>query len=144
MKATLKIEFGEPEHGWLPVALMHGDFELKFEASDVPINPIDQLISGIRQISKGVDSEVWWHLEPAGYFFNFTQADDQYNLRISFAESYRADRELVYETQGNYEELILPFYRSIKIFFTRTIEFPHWPETDKNQIRTLTEIVKGT
>jgi hypothetical protein len=143
-KEKLKIEFGQPEHGWLPVDMRHGDFELNFEASDVPINPIDQLISGIRQITKGISTEVWWHLEPAGYYFDFDIKGDEYNLRISFAKNDRADKELVYETQGKFEDIIMPFYRSIKSFFTQTIEEPHWPKTDEREIKALTNIVKGS
>jgi hypothetical protein len=97
-KENLNIEFGQPEHGWLPVSLRHGDFELEFEASDVPINPIDQLISGLIQITKGISTEVWWHLEPGGYYFDFDNNGDQFNLRISYAENDGADKELVYET----------------------------------------------
>jgi hypothetical protein len=59
----LKVEFHQPEHGWLPVTLRQGDFELRFRASDVPVNLIDLLISSIRQITKGDATEVWWHLE---------------------------------------------------------------------------------
>lgn len=135
IKEKLKIEFGQPEHGWLPVNLRHGDFELKFEASDVPINPIDQLISGIRQITKGISTEVWWHLEPAGYYFDFDKTGDKYNLRIAFAKNDTADKELVHETCGEFEDIVMPFYRSIMSFFSQTIEEPHWPKTDEREIK---------
>src|SRR5687767_1338396 len=131
-KDKLKIEFGQPEHGWLPVTLRQRDFELRFRASDVPVNPIDQLISGIRQITKGITTEVWWHIEPEGYYFDFDRKGDEYKLRISFATRDKGERELVYETQGKYEEIIMPFYRSIKTFFTQKIDVPHWPKTDEN------------
>jgi hypothetical protein len=140
----LKIEFGQPEHGWLPVNVRHGDFELKFEASDVPINPINQLISGIRQITRGMATEIWWHLEPAVYYFDLDSKGNQYNLRISFAKNDQADKELVYETQGKFEDIVMPFYRSIKSFFTQTIEELHWPKTDEREFKALTNILKGS
>jgi hypothetical protein len=140
-KEKLKIVFGQPEHGWLPVDLRHGDFQLQFMASDVPVNPIGLLISAIRQITKGMETEVWWHLEPEGYYFNFDRAGDEYKLRISFATRDTADKELIYETQGQYEEIVMPFYRSIKSFFTQPIYEPHWPKTDGKEIESLTEIV---
>ena len=142
-KEKIKIEFGLPEHGWLPVDLRHGEFELKFMASDVPVNPIDQLISGISQITKGITAEVWWYLEPEGYYLNFDTKGVEYNLRISFAKNDTAAKELLYETQGEYEDIVMPFYRSIKNFFTQTIEESHWPKTDKNKIEKLTNTVKG-
>ena len=142
-KKKVQIEFGLPEHGWLPVDLRHGDFELNFVTSDVPVNPIDQLISGIRQITKGIKAEVWWHLEPEEYYFDFDMKGAEYNLRIFFVKNERAEKELIYETQGEYEDIVMPFYRPIKNFLTRTIEEPHWPKTDRNEIEKLTETVRG-
>jgi hypothetical protein len=142
-KAKLKIEFGQPEHGWLPVNLRHGDFELQFMASDVPINPIDLLTSAIREITKGITTEVWWHLEPEGYYFDFEKDGDEYKLKISFTRGSKADKELIYETQGKYEDIVMPFYRSVKNFFTREMDEPHWPRTDEGEIEKLENIVKG-
>jgi hypothetical protein len=143
IKEKLKIEFGQPENGWLPVDLTHRDFQLQFMASDVPFNPIDHLVSCIRQITKGLSTEVWWHLEPEGYYFNFDRDGDEYKLKIYFAKTETADKKFIYETQGRYEEIVMPFYRSIKGFFTRKIEEPHWPKTDEAEIDALTKTVKG-
>ena len=141
-KERLKIVFGHPEHGWLPVELRHNGFELQFMASDVPVNPVDLLISGLRQITKGIKNEVWWHLEPEGYYFDFDKEGDKYKLRISFAKRDTADKEFIYEIQGQYEEIVMPFYRSIKSFLNQPIDEPHWPKTDEKEIEKLTEIVK--
>jgi hypothetical protein len=143
-KEKLKIEFGQPEHGWLPVDFKHGEFELHFEASDVPVNPMDQLISGIRQIIQGIKMQVWWHLEPGGYYFDFEKEGENYKLRILFSDTSTTDRELIFETQGNYDNIIMPFYRSIRNFFTRIIEEPHWPKTEEIEIKKLTELVKDS
>jgi hypothetical protein len=51
--------------------------------------------------------------------------------------------KLIYETYGRYDDIITPFYRSIKSFFSRTVNELHWPKTDKKQIAILTAIVKG-
>jgi hypothetical protein len=60
---NFKIKFGQPKHGWLPVDLNHNDFELQFTASRVLVNPVDELISAILQITKGISTEIWWNLE---------------------------------------------------------------------------------
>jgi hypothetical protein len=137
----LLIKLGQPEHGWLPVELTYGEFELQFTASDIPVNPIDQLISGIKQITKGISTQVWWHLEPEGYYFHFEKGSDIFTLRVSFARNETAEKELIFETKGNYDRIIMPFYRCVKNFFSKEIEEVHWPVPDKNEIDKLVEVV---
>jgi hypothetical protein len=138
----LLIKLGEPKHGWLPVELTHGEFGLQFTASDIPVNPIDQLISGIRQITKGISTEVWWHLEPERYYFHFEKQGDLFLLRLSYARNENATKELIFETQGSYESIIMPFYRCLRNFFSKEIEGAHWPVPNKNEIDKLIEVVK--
>lgn len=52
----LTFGLGVPEHGWLPVKIADNDFSLQFAASDVPENPIDQLVSSLRGVIKGIDT----------------------------------------------------------------------------------------
>jgi len=78
----LTLEFGVPEHGWLPIKIAFNDFSLEFEASDVPANPIDQLISSLISVTKGLKAEVWWHLEPAYYYFEFERFGEEYKINI--------------------------------------------------------------
>lgn len=139
----LKVEFGQPEHGWLHVDMQLGNFKLKFEASDVPINPIDQLISAIREITKGSKAEVWWHLEPAGYYLCFDKLDRIYKLAILFEEADKNSKEIVFQTEGSYQNLIMPFYRAIKKFVSLAYDEPHWPKTEEIEIKKLTDLVKA-
>ena len=139
----LKVEFGQPEHGWLPVDIQIGNFQLKFETSDVPINPIEQLISAIREITKGNNAEVWWHLEPAGYYFDFDKLDSTYKLTILFEKADKTDKEIIFQTEGSYEVLILPFFKAIKKFVSLAYDEPHWPKTAEIEIKQLTDLVKA-
>jgi len=143
-REKLKIEFGQPLNGWLPVDFRHGDFELQFTTSNIPNNPIDQLISSIRQITKGIASSFWCHQEPEGYFFDFIKVGNEYKVSIYFAKRETADKVLIYKIQGSYEEIVMPFYRSIKNFSTITIEELHWVKTNEKEIELLTKIVKGS
>ncbi|WP_101447498.1 hypothetical protein [Pontibacter ramchanderi] len=139
----LKIELGTPEHGWLPVKIAFNDFRLEFEASDVPANPIDQLISSLRSVIKGMKADVWWHLEPEGYYFELEKLSDEYTLSISFAKSESSKRELVLKVNGSYESLILPVYRAIKKFADHKHDTHDWPPTDNTALERLVELVKG-
>ncbi|TPE42097.1 hypothetical protein [Pontibacter mangrovi] len=137
----LSIEFGIPEHGWLPVKIAFNSFRLEFNASGVPANPIDQLISSLRSVIQGIKAEVWWHLEPEGYYFEFEKFSGEYTLNISFAKSENSDREIVFKTNGSFESLISPVYRAIKKFADNQYVSQNWPIADKTELEKLTELV---
>jgi hypothetical protein len=138
----LSIEFGTPEHGWLPVKITFIHFKLEFEASDVPANPVDQLISSLRSVIKGIKGEVWWHLEPEGYYFEFEKFGNDYTLTTSFAKSEKSDRKIEFKVNGSYESLILPIYRAIKKLADQKHNPQNWPAIDKTELDKLTELVK--
>lgn len=139
----LKIEFGIPSNGWLPVEIHHGDFYLAFVASRVPENPIEPLISNLIHVSAGIPSEMFWHLEPEGYWFEFSNAEKGYQIRISSAENVRAKRVAIYSVAGTDEEIILPVYRAIKKFHAAGHDDPHWPRTSDARIQKLRTTLKG-
>jgi hypothetical protein len=138
----LTLEFGVPEHGWLPVKMAFNDFSLEFEASDVPANSIDQLILSLRSVIKGIKSEVWWPLEPAYYYFEFERFADAYNINVFFANSDNSDKKKVFELNGNFDLLILPFYRAIKTFTDQSNDELNWPKTDKIELENLVASIK--
>jgi len=142
-KEKLKIELGVPEHGWLPINLAFGSFDLQFESSDVPANPIDQLVISLRSVIKGIKTEVRWHLEPKGYYFEFEKISNEYYLNISFTNSDDSERKKIFQINGNSESLILPIYRAIKKFTDHPHDSQNWPLTDKVEIEKLTELIKG-
>jgi hypothetical protein len=141
-KEKLRIEFGTPEHGWLPVKIAFNDFNLEFEASDVPANPIEQSILSLRSVIKGIKAEVWWHLEPEGYFLEFKKFDDDYTLSTFFAKSENSDRKMEFKVNGSYESLILPIYRAIKKLADQKHDPQNWPAIDKTELDKLTELVE--
>ncbi len=141
-KENLTIELGVPEYGWLPVKIAFGDFDLEFESSDVPANPIEQLIASLRSVIKGIKTEVWWHLEPEGYYFEFEKFSDEYRISISYAKSENSDRKMVFEIIGNSDSVIMPIYRAIKNFTHQPHDSQNWPQTDKIGLEKLTESIK--
>ncbi|WP_210465382.1 hypothetical protein [Rufibacter roseolus] len=143
-REKLKIELGAPEHGWLPVNLAFENFDLQFEASDVPANPVDQLITSLRNVIKGIKTEVWWHLEPQGYYFEFERIGNEYSIGIYFANSDISDRRKVFVLTGSFNSLILPIYRAILKFIDKSYEEINWPKTHKSEIEKLIKLVKET
>jgi len=142
----LKCKFGKPHHGWLPVKLTAGDYNLEMDVSDVPVDPIYILISSLHRALNGLESEVWWHLEPASYYFYFEPEENgEVKFLIAFAEENvtRNHREIVFETAGSQAEIIFPFWRAIKEFASHSYEGPDWPPVDHAELEKLTALVKG-
>jgi len=54
------------------------------------------LISSLRSVINGIKAEVWWHLEPQGYYFEFEKVSEEYKISISSANSINSDREKVF------------------------------------------------
>jgi hypothetical protein len=142
----LKCKFGEPHHGWLSIRLTTGDFSLEMEVSDVPVDPIYVLISSLCLALNGLESEVWWHLEPASYYFYFEPEEQgEFKFSIAFAESNvtRNHRETVFETSGSKAEIIFPFWRAIKEFASHSYKEPDWSAIDHAELENLTVLVRG-
>ncbi|RFP66963.1 hypothetical protein D0N36_00285 [Hymenobacter lapidiphilus] len=142
----MKVEFGEPNHGWLPVRIETTDFELAFEASDVPLNPISQLAAALRLVVADAilgETLVWWHLEPSGYYFSFARLNEQLELTIWYAENDRAARSLHSRTVGSMDDIMLPFYRAIKRFASYEYNESDWPQLEPGEIRWLRQVVKN-
>jgi hypothetical protein len=111
----LKIEFENPEHGWMPVKIVYKEIEEYFDVSDVPINPISQLEVVLDSAITGDGGEVWWHLEPAGYYLGLNAEEDNYRVKLEYSiDSTKETRELIFEYLGNFDEIIIPLWRSLR------------------------------
>jgi hypothetical protein len=83
MNNSIAIEFGIPDHGWLPVDLNYGDFHINFDASNVLNDPVNELCEVLSDLQYYKSGEVTWWLEPGAYFFDFQKCDSTYTLLIS-------------------------------------------------------------
>ena len=138
----LQVKFGVPEHGWLPVTVIAPGFELELDASDVPVNSVELLVSALILTLEGVESEVPWFLEPDSYLFSFRPKDAEFSFRIEYKDYRRPIAKPKYEVDGNFTTIILPFYRAIKSFASYHYAEPHWPELDLRSINKLSELVR--
>lgn len=132
----LIIRFGLPEHGWLPVEMLVDGYVLQFDASDVPVNPLDELCSALILLVQGESVAVDWHLEPARNQFRFESKAQEIVLHIYEQEM------AAYKFIGTFETVVLPFYRALK----KTATSQHganWPVTDSAKIEKLTKLIKA-
>ncbi|NVO30710.1 hypothetical protein [Hymenobacter lapidiphilus] len=138
----IRVSFEQPSHGWLPVKFSSNDFRLDIDASDVPINPVYLLYRAILDVVDGIEARVWWHLEPTGYYFDFSQPQSRlYCLVIKYQPNGRA-QEFLYETTGTATEIILPFCRAIKKLASYEHEEHDWPKLEEKQLASLDSIIK--
>jgi len=54
----LKCKLGIPQHGWLHVLVTIDKFRLEMDVSDVPVNPIDILMSSLSRALHKFESEL--------------------------------------------------------------------------------------
>jgi hypothetical protein len=138
MMQLIRINHLAPSHGWLKLNLTLGAKNLEINASDVPNNPIQDLITALDIASRGADSFVWWHLEPAGYFLYFHSVADEVRLKLDYADnSERSHAENIVTLQGSKERILLPFWRFVRKFQSYRYQEPDWPALD---YRLLAEI----
>jgi hypothetical protein len=139
----VRILFGPPKHGWLPLTLYVDAFELALDVSDVPINPLEELCSSLRLVLKGGDASVWWHLEPTWYQFHFEPASSELVFSVWQCSSYQKAGLRIFQHTGNFDAIVLPFYRALKQFASHPTSEKDWPSIDKENLKHLTDLVRA-
>ncbi|UOQ54948.1 hypothetical protein [Hymenobacter cellulosivorans] len=142
-ECKIEIAFGIPEHGWLPITFHWQDFHLAIDASDVPVDPVQQLVTMLIQLNKGIQrpDEILWNLEPECYYLQIENISHQYHVQLFHATDFSSSRTLIKEFTGNYSQIILPFYRELKKFNSYAYKAPHWDKIDPGRIDLLTTLV---
>ncbi len=117
MSDKLTIKFSAKENGWLPIDVSVGDIKIEIDASDVPREPISELIEAIEKcFLNNTESKAWLYLEPNYYKWSFIPSGDVVKIKIYFVkEAYNENKEfLELEYSDTHRELLLTLWRSIK------------------------------
>ncbi|WP_444997505.1 hypothetical protein [Aliikangiella sp. IMCC44359] len=134
----LKLNFGSPHHGWLPCELRLGEHFVEFEASDVPNNPVEDLVDCLWKAIRGEASEVWWHLEPAGYYFLMEPNGSELLFKLQYSpDSTIAMRQTVLEAQLNLKRTLMMFWRSAKKTGSFAVSDTDWPGINNKDMEKL-------
>lgn len=143
-KGKIKIEFGIPEHGWLPIKLNYRDYELELDISDVPLDPMVQLCDALIQINKGIKEpyRIIWNLEPYCYYLQLIIMDGEYKAIILESDEFGSPIKTTKEILGSFDEIILPLYHGLKKFWLQSFKKPHWDELNSKRIEELTSLIK--
>lgn len=145
MSKKLVLEFGTPEHRWLPVNFRSGDFELVDYISDVPVDPIEQLLDTLIQISKGIrePDSILWHLEPYCYYVHLEHMNQLFKLYIFESKNLNSPLKKSFEIEGDYDQIIIPLYNGLKKFCSRSLDESHWKNPDLVRIKELDKLINA-
>jgi hypothetical protein len=140
--ATISLSFAPPRHGWLPVRVAAGDEIVEFVASNVPNNPAQCLADAISTSFHGFTTEVWWNLEPEGYYFGFSPHPDGVKFCVSFAECAQGlNRCELLSVVGTTTEILLPVWRALRQLESLKIGEPHWSNTEFAELASLGKVL---
>ena len=141
---ALRWKLGKPENRWVPVKLTCDDKFVEFLGSDVPNNPVQELVDALWKIAHGDMSEVWWHLEPDGYFFVFEPKQDKILFSVFFAEnSTQNSRREILRVTGDLKSIVLPLWRGLREFLSYPLAEPHWPPINESEVTRLGTLIKN-
>jgi hypothetical protein len=131
----ISLKHKPPSHGWLSLALRVGDQVVEIDASDVPNNPVQDLLAAVEGAALGCPASVWLNLEPDGYFMHFTPVGAEVEFKLEYAtRSQPSLARLVLSGSGSRSEVLLPFWRFLRDFQSRSYPEPHWPRVDFGRI----------
>ena len=132
---NIKLTFGKPKNGWLPVEFQSDQVELSFVSSNIPENPTDQLCENLILGLKGLGSKTFWNLEPDQLVFELEPLGENFHLTIT------EQGENIYFQKGNFERVILPLYRGLKKFSTYEINEEDWESLDSVKLKDLDRLI---
>lgn len=140
--STVTVAFGRPEHGWLPVMLQAGDFQLEFFASNVPANPLELLCEALAVVPVGGSAKVMWHLEPAIYWFVFEKDTAEVTLEILEAPRHNQPGTCLLRLTGSMQDILHPFYNALAEFASHKFSEKHWPALATNSVKQLSKLLR--
>lgn len=124
----ISIQHSPPKYGWLTLSLCVGSQEFVIDASDVPNNPVQELLSALEEASAGRTAAVWWNLEPDGYFMRFEPTVDGMQFRLEYSRNSNVNGVSIIATlHGTVAEVLLPFWSFLREFQSRNYSEMHWP-----------------
>ena len=121
-KKNFKIRFKEPKHGWLPVDIELGNFEFKCYASHILSTSFHEMISKILLLENDQSFEFKFFLEPDFVVFKVEKIENEFLLQILKRIEDSNDEKYLIKFNGNFNSVIVPFYRSIKRLETFNFE----------------------
>ena len=133
---SVSLKLGRPSAGWLPIEIKIGDFDCSFEASDLGLNIIDQMVDMVSNLNTGKNSQCYFYLEPGAYIMDVELKSDVAILQMQFVEDFNHQDISVSETQFRGEVSQTAFRTSLlsalQAFDNFNYEVTDWPIPEKS------------
>ncbi len=117
MASLVRITFGEPQSGMLPIVLLGSGTEISFTGSFIYPSLYNLVVSlHTLLIADGTRIIVWLD-EPFEYEMQFSRAGDQISLIVQeFPDNRRIMTNIhsILSLSGSYEQVALPFWRAMR------------------------------
>jgi hypothetical protein len=114
---AIKLRFGSPKHGWLPVELFVGEKSRVFDASDVPADSLKILADVVSRWYDGVaESSVTWFLEPDEEEWIIARRGESAQLTVKYrsASQTRTLEDHVLDVLGPPSDICIPIWRALR------------------------------
>jgi hypothetical protein len=109
----------------------------------VPTDPVTALYLALITAETGENVDVWWHLEPAGYFFELSNREGAIELHVLYSEDSSKTRKVrVASMVGGKKEVLLPLWRALRGFESMKIQEEDWPSVRLEGLERLGERLK--
>lgn len=142
MPKLFQVSSEPPHHGWLSLTLQSEGQSIFIDASDVPNNPVQDLIGALEEAALGRQAHVWWNLEPDGFFMDLCLRSNEISLRIESAPNGERKRGVcVFEATGTSQQILLPLWRFVREFQSHGYQEPHWPVTDYGRMAQIKKLL---
>lgn len=132
---NIKLTFGKPENGWLPVKFQFDQVDLSFVSSNIPENPTDQLCENLILALKGLGSKTFWNLEPDQLVFELEALKENFQFNIT------ERGKIIFSQKGNFERVLLPLYRSLKKFSVYELNEEDWESLNPVKLKDLDQLI---
>ncbi len=117
MAAILKVKFGEPEAGWLPVEFFSNSADVSFGISYI-ISDLRRFVEAVHALSFAEGSqEALWYAEPTEYELRFCRDNEIVRFQIvEYPDGGRAGEGglVLLDVSGAYAEIALPIWRALR------------------------------
>lgn len=123
MTNDFKLKFGDISHGWLTVEFEAKGRNIQFDASDVPIDSVEQFISACCEILEGrSQSRSTWFLEPTEYETTFQLEGNElvFTIEDSGPNGIKKNQpEQLLQFRATPKEIIKPIMEALRDLQTR-------------------------
>lgn len=135
---SLNIILGKPSAGWLPVDISATGFDLSFEASDLGLNVIDQLVDVAVKLGNKQAVECYFYLEPEAYTLKFRPASNTIDFQIEFTEDFDLKDDpiskIIFYSKINCSEFRKSLIGSLRMFQDINYSEKDWPSPKKTTL----------